>query len=73
MLLFIFPPSLQESRHALGMRCLGIPNTAHFANVTSIEDALACKNFSFVLLYSVNLTIFVLSVIFWLHYREIIA
>lgn len=26
------------------MRCLGIPNTAHFANVTQIEDALACKN-----------------------------
>jgi len=25
------------------MRCLGIPNTAHFANVTQIEDALACK------------------------------
>lgn len=21
------------------MRCLGIPNTAHFANITSIEDA----------------------------------
>lgn len=25
------------------MRCLGIPNTAHFANVTQIEDALGCK------------------------------
>ena len=25
----------------LGMRCLGIPNTAHFANVTQIEDAMA--------------------------------
>ena len=24
-----------------GMRCLGIPNTAHFANVTQIEDAMA--------------------------------
>ena len=23
------------------MRCLGIPNTAHFANVTQIEDAMA--------------------------------
>ena len=23
------------------MRCLGIPNTAHFANVTLIEDARA--------------------------------
>lgn len=29
-----------EWRHAHGMRCLGIPNTAHFANITSIEDAL---------------------------------
>lgn len=33
----------QEWRHAHGMRCLGIPNTAHFANVTLIEDAIACK------------------------------
>lgn len=23
------------------MRCLGIPNTAHFANITSIADALS--------------------------------
>jgi splicing factor 3A subunit 3 len=23
------------------MRCLGIPNTSHFANVTKINDALA--------------------------------
>lgn len=30
-----------EWRHAHGMRCLGIPNTAHFANVTRIADALA--------------------------------
>merc|ERR1712113_282485 len=30
-----------EWRHAHGMRCLGIPNTAHFANVTQIEDAMA--------------------------------
>ena len=35
--------SLQEWRHAHGMRCLGIPNTAHFANVTQIEDAVSCK------------------------------
>lgn len=33
----------QEWRHAHGMRCLGIPNTAHFANVTQIEDAVSCK------------------------------
>lgn len=38
--LFLF---CQEWRHAHGMRCLGIPNTAHFANVTFIEDAVACK------------------------------
>lgn len=25
------------------MRCLGIPNTAHFANVTQIEDAVSRK------------------------------
>ncbi|CAG0917672.1 unnamed protein product [Notodromas monacha] len=30
----------KEWRHAHGMRCLGIPNTAHFANVTDIEDAM---------------------------------
>ena len=43
-LLKLFPPMLfQESRHAHGMRCLGIPNTAHFANVTSIQDAMSCK------------------------------
>lgn len=35
--------SSQEWRHAHGMRCLGIPNTAHFANVTQIEDAVSCK------------------------------
>jgi len=32
---------IQEWRHAHGMRCLGVPNTAHFANVTLIEDAIA--------------------------------
>uniref|UniRef100_A0A6A7FTZ1 Splicing factor 3A subunit 3-like n=2 Tax=Hirondellea gigas TaxID=1518452 RepID=A0A6A7FTZ1_9CRUS len=35
-----FQRHFAEWRHAHGMRCLGIPNTAHFANVTSIEDAL---------------------------------
>ncbi|KAL7668079.1 hypothetical protein ACOME3_008797 [Neoechinorhynchus agilis] len=30
-----------EWRHAHGMRCLGIPNTPHFANITLIEDAIA--------------------------------
>nr|XP_054752843.1 splicing factor 3A subunit 3-like [Lytechinus pictus] len=36
-----FQRHFAEWRHAHGMRCLGIPNTAHFANVTHIEDALA--------------------------------
>jgi hypothetical protein len=31
---------LQEWRHSHGMRCLGIPNTAHFANITKIADAI---------------------------------
>lgn len=35
-----FQRHFSEWRHAHGMRCLGIPNTAHFANVTKIEDAL---------------------------------
>ena len=35
-----FQMHFSEWRHAHGMRCLGIPNTAHFANVTQIEDAL---------------------------------
>lgn len=36
-----FQRHFSEWRHAHGMRCLGIPNTAHFANVTKIEDAMA--------------------------------
>ncbi|OZC06653.1 splicing factor 3A subunit 3 family protein [Onchocerca flexuosa] len=31
---------IQEWRHSHGMRCLGIPNTAHFANITKISDAV---------------------------------
>ena len=39
---FLCPEELAvEWRHAHGMRCLGIPNTAHFANVTQIEDAMS--------------------------------
>ncbi|KAI9144797.1 hypothetical protein BKA69DRAFT_1172743 [Paraphysoderma sedebokerense] len=33
--------SSQEFRHAHGMRCLGIPNSRHFHEITSIEDAYA--------------------------------
>lgn len=36
-----FQRHFAEWRHANGMRCLGIPNTAHFANITQIEDALS--------------------------------
>ncbi|KAL3314407.1 Splicing factor 3A subunit 3 [Cichlidogyrus casuarinus] len=36
-----FQRHFSEWRHAHGMRCLGIPNTAHFAHITKIEDALA--------------------------------
>lgn len=36
-----FQRHFAEWRHAHGMRCLSIPNTAHFANVTLIEDAVA--------------------------------
>jgi hypothetical protein len=31
----------QEWRHAYGMKCLRIPNTVHFKEITSINDALA--------------------------------
>lgn len=40
-----FQRHFAEWRHAHGMRCLGIPNTAHFANVTQIEDAITCECF----------------------------
>jgi len=36
-----FDRHFQESRHAYGMRCLGIPNTKHFHDITLIEDARA--------------------------------
>ncbi|KAJ3040108.1 Splicing factor 3A subunit 3 [Rhizophlyctis rosea] len=34
-----FDRHFQEWRHAHGMRCLGIPNTRHFHEITKIEDA----------------------------------
>ncbi|NWU38604.1 SF3A3 factor, partial [Hylia prasina] len=36
-----FQRHFAEWRHAHGMRCLAIPNTAHFANITQIEDAVS--------------------------------
>uniref|UniRef100_A0A914DEL0 Matrin-type domain-containing protein n=1 Tax=Acrobeloides nanus TaxID=290746 RepID=A0A914DEL0_9BILA len=35
-----FQRHFTEWRHSHGMRCLGIPNTAHFVNITKINDAL---------------------------------
>jgi splicing factor 3A subunit 3 len=35
-----FERHFQEWRHTYGMKCLKIPNTLHFKEVTSIEDAL---------------------------------
>jgi splicing factor 3A subunit 3 len=34
-----FEKHFAESKHAYGMKCLGIPNTKHFHGVTKIEDA----------------------------------
>jgi len=36
-----FERHFQEWRHAHGMRCLGIPNTKHFQEIISINDAYA--------------------------------
>lgn len=36
-----FDRHFQEWKHAHGMRCLGIPNTKHFHDITLIEDAVA--------------------------------
>lgn len=41
----VLPFRAQESRHAFGMRALGLPNTKHFHEITRIEDALACEFF----------------------------
>uniref|UniRef100_A0A914NUF6 Matrin-type domain-containing protein n=1 Tax=Meloidogyne incognita TaxID=6306 RepID=A0A914NUF6_MELIC len=35
-----FQRHFTEWRHSHGMRCLGIPNTAHFTNITKINDAI---------------------------------
>lgn len=37
----VFEKHFQESRHAFGMRALGLPNTPEFRDVTRIQDALA--------------------------------
>ena len=38
-----FERHFQEYRHTFGMKCLGIPNTKHFNDITNINDALARK------------------------------
>jgi splicing factor 3A subunit 3 len=38
-----FDRHFQEWRHAHGMRCLNIPNTKHFHDITLIEDAINCE------------------------------
>jgi splicing factor 3A subunit 3 len=45
-----FDRHFQESRHAFGMRALGLPNTKHFHEITKIQDALACEQNSYLLL-----------------------
>ena len=46
-----FERHFQESRHAFGMRALGLPNTKHFHEITKIEDAMTRTCFTvFVLL-----------------------
>lgn len=42
-----FDKHFQEWRHAHGMRCLGIPNTRQFHEITKIDDAYARKCFFF--------------------------
>eukprot|EP01038_Epipyxis_sp_PR26KG_P005409 gene5409-7497_t len=39
-----FDKHFQEWKHAHGMRCLGVPNTKHFHDITLIEDVLALYN-----------------------------
>lgn len=39
-----FDKHFQEWRHAHGMRCLGIPNSRHFHEITKIDDAYTCKS-----------------------------
>lgn len=46
-----FERHFQESRHAFGMRALGLPNTKHFHEITKIEDALAREFSPFLFLF----------------------
>jgi splicing factor 3A subunit 3 len=55
-----FERHFQEWRHAHGMKCLGVPNSKHFQDVTKIDDAMACM---YLLSVTVLLLIFVLHLI----------
>jgi len=35
-----FDRHFQEWKHSYGMRCLGVPNSKHFHDITSIDDVL---------------------------------
>lgn len=45
-----FDLHFQEWRHAFGMKCLGIPNSKHFHDITEKADAIACI---FIIYYSI--------------------
>ena len=38
-----FERHFQEWRHAYGMRCLRVPNTQHFRDITRIDEAIKCN------------------------------
>ncbi|RHY54474.1 hypothetical protein DYB34_004030 [Aphanomyces astaci] len=40
-----FDRHFQQWRHAFGMRCLGIPNTKHFHDITHMADAIALTGY----------------------------
>ena len=41
-----FERHFQEWRHAYGMRCLKVPNTLHFKEITRISEVLERKSYS---------------------------
>jgi splicing factor 3A subunit 3 len=38
-----FEKHFTEWRHTHGLKCLGIPNSKHFLEITMINDAIQCK------------------------------
>ncbi len=45
-----FDHHFQQWRHAFGMRCLGIPNTKHFHDITLMQDAIDRKTIDYIYL-----------------------